>query len=270
MNADSNKVEQIERMEWDNPTLNKRDWPLRASLSPWLNEPDKVQFMSSAGYPCLIVRSHHGAFCGYVAVPSTHPAFGYSYQGFSQLIADIISEQHRESLIEWGKSGHPKDKDGFPDVNLSTPDTEITPIGQSIIDIRVHGGLTYSGSPILVSEVAWTEFLEDFPKAKEKAKLFPSGDAARWLHIWGPAEHSFEEFKNICRSQCTCFEPPDNEVWLFGFDCAHAGDRTPAIEAQLRAANFTLSPYDKLDEYRTIEYVEEQCEKLAKQLKDLD
>src|SRR5215475_5092822 len=182
-------------LEWDNPTLNKRDWPAGA----WLNEPDKVQFVSSVGYPCLVIRSHHGAFCGYVAVPKTHPAYGYSYHGFSQLIADIMSEEHIDSLKKWSKRGYPKDENGLPDIDFTTPEPEITPIGQSILDLRIHGGLTYSGNPVPVNEAEWKEFLGGFPKARETSRKFPSGDAAIWLRTWEPAEHSFEEFKNICR-----------------------------------------------------------------------
>lgn len=57
---------------------------------------------------------------------------------------------------------------------------------------------------------------------------------------------------------CHIPEPgqPDR-VWWFGFDCAHSGDRGPI--------------YDKPDygEYRTVEYVQYECARLAKQLAEM-
>jgi hypothetical protein len=42
---------------------------------PWKNEPNRKEWRH-AGFPCLIVRSHLGALCGYVGVPPGHPLFG--------------------------------------------------------------------------------------------------------------------------------------------------------------------------------------------------
>ena len=47
---------------------------------PWMNEPDKMQFTDKVtGLPCLIVRNHAGALCGYVGVPEGHPAYRKHY-----------------------------------------------------------------------------------------------------------------------------------------------------------------------------------------------
>jgi hypothetical protein len=44
---------------------------------PWENEPDQVEWLDKAtGYQCLIARNRLGAYCGYVFVPSSHPAYG--------------------------------------------------------------------------------------------------------------------------------------------------------------------------------------------------
>jgi hypothetical protein len=45
----------------------------------WMNEPDKVQFMTKAGLPGLVVRGPMGAWCGYVGVTKEHPYFEKSY-----------------------------------------------------------------------------------------------------------------------------------------------------------------------------------------------
>lgn len=54
-----------------------------------------------------------------------------------------------------------------------------------------------------------------------------------------------------------CHQPgegePDN-VWWFGFDCAHSGDLTEVYSGQRRGV------------YRTVEYVASECAELAKQL----
>lgn len=44
---------------------------------PWDSEPDRLEWRSGGGLPCLIVRSEGtGALCGYVGVPPGHPWHG--------------------------------------------------------------------------------------------------------------------------------------------------------------------------------------------------
>jgi hypothetical protein len=63
-------------------TTGKRDW----GDGPWQDEPDKIQWLDAAtDLDCLIVRSHTGAWCGYVGVPETHPWFG---KGYSESVLD--------------------------------------------------------------------------------------------------------------------------------------------------------------------------------------
>lgn len=54
--------------------VDKSKWP----VGPWSTEPDKLEWRDAeTGLPCLLVRvGHHGALCGYVAVPPAHPAHG--------------------------------------------------------------------------------------------------------------------------------------------------------------------------------------------------
>ena len=52
----------------------KTRWP----RGEWDNEPDRVDFLH-AGFSCFILRNMLGAWCGYVGVPSTHPAYRQDY-----------------------------------------------------------------------------------------------------------------------------------------------------------------------------------------------
>lgn len=49
----------------------------------------------------------------------------------------------------------------------------------------------------------------------------------------------------------------DETVWWLGFDCAHYGDMVPRIHARYPS---------NLEEYRTIEWVRAETERLARQL----
>lgn len=60
--------------------------------------------------------------------------------------------------------------------------------------------------------------------------------------------------------------PGDNEpddVWWFGFDCAHAGDLIPSMPVYFEALHKKAS---RGDVYRTLDYVKNQCRSLARQL----
>ena len=55
-----------------------------------------------------------------------------------------------------------------------------------------------------------------------------------------------------------------DNVWWFGFDCNHCDDFAPGMHFRLKALGYDFEiPNEK---YRTLDYVKEQCVKLAKQL----
>lgn len=59
---------------------------------------------------------------------------------------------------------------------------------------------------------------------------------------------------------CHIVEPSeDDDVWWFGFDCAHSGDLNPAYAGKYG----TVSDYET---YKPVAYVEDQVALLAKQL----
>lgn len=60
--------------ERTNQPVDRTGWP----SGPWDGEPDRVDFVH-AGFACFVKRGPMGAWCGYVGVPETHPAFGKPY-----------------------------------------------------------------------------------------------------------------------------------------------------------------------------------------------
>jgi hypothetical protein len=150
----------MQTKQWS--TVDKSGW----GEGPWQDECDKKQWQDEAtGLPCLIVRNHSGALCGYVGVTEAHPWYGKSY---------------------------------------------------SDLNVAVHGGLTF-------------------------ADACQPGDADSSIcHVPDAGE-------------------PDN-VWWFGFDCAHYRDASPSRNA--RDPHFV----DHSEVYRDIEYVQAQVTNLARQI----
>jgi hypothetical protein len=60
--------------------------PWRELEGPWQGEPDEHEWRAF-GLPCLMRRNGLGAWCGYVAVPRTHPWFERHY-------AEVPAEVH--------------------------------------------------------------------------------------------------------------------------------------------------------------------------------
>jgi hypothetical protein len=259
-----NEAKLANRLEWDNPEFDKAKW----GKGPWLNEPDKVQFIIE-GYHALVLRSHHGALCGYVGVDKAHPCYGLSSENISYL---IMGMDFHERLSEWSKHGRPLTKNKLPDIDI---------VG--VPELRVHGGLTFAGFGASPSYENWLDFKKGFKKARKQAAKFPIGDAAQWLHKWASAEDSYLEFVRIVEQTCICLVPTTEEaqngLWWLGFDCAHAGDRMPQIESTLKhTINFLnlnldrpFGPAGGLEEvYRDLTYVEAECLQLAIQLRAIE
>jgi hypothetical protein len=53
-----------------------------------------------------------------------------------------------------------------------------------------------------------------------------------------------------------------SEDWLFGFDCAHAGDYVPGLGSSALMRS-------KEDNYRTLQFVRDECARLARQLQGI-
>ena len=67
-----------------------------------------------------------------------------------------------------------------------------------------------------------------------------------------------------CHGGLTFSAEKDDGSWYIGFDCAHAGDLCPLMEAKWS----TSTNYAYVDEdYRDMEYVIKECKKIVDQLK---
>jgi hypothetical protein len=103
--AEGGGVVSAERKETYGLT-DRKGWP----SGPWDLEPDRVEWRAH-GLHCLMVRPHHGAWCGYVALPPGHP--------------------WREMDLDGSRYDFEgNEKPGWP-------------------DISVHGGITYGPSPCM-------------------------------------------------------------------------------------------------------------------------
>lgn len=65
--------------------MNKFDKKENWGEGEWQNEPDRLEFEHS-GFPCLLLRNIAvtGSWCGYVALPPSHPYFEKSYDDIDE------------------------------------------------------------------------------------------------------------------------------------------------------------------------------------------
>lgn len=93
----------------------KQDWP----AGEWQQEPDEKRWEHrGTGLECLMLRGPVGAWCGYVGVRDGHPAYGMHGN-----VTDYSIEEVAAGLDKRKVAIHTK-----------------------INDLKVHGGLTYSGT----------------------------------------------------------------------------------------------------------------------------
>lgn len=206
--------------------VDKSEWP----RGEWDDEPDKVQWRDDAtGLPCLIVRGPHGAFCGYVGVSDRHPWHG---KGYGSCVAPSCTDRTEER----GWCDH-------------TPESML----------KTHGGITFASGCHHGTREGWEKTVAALPKWEAESRQFPRGDAARRLKINLPFKDNFDGWMERQQAVGICHIPapgePDN-VWWFGFDCAHSGDLAPAYDS--------LNGYDS--SYCDLEYVRREVTSLAAQL----
>lgn len=210
-------------------TIDKSTWP----NGPWKAEPDKIQWTDEAtGLPCIARRvPHSGAWCGYVGISSNHLLHGQSESIFRELENGEIEYEY--------------------------------------LDLSVHGGITFTGG-CQNHDALWHQHQQYAQKAPDEAKRYPKGDAAQFLAEWGPLLSDRPAWEVRVQATAICHVPAPGEpddIWWFGFDCAHAGDRMPGMEAALRSIGGRSLPHCG-DVYRDLAYVKAECASLARQLAD--
>lgn len=207
--------------------IDKAEW----ERGPWDDEPDKVQWADDAtGLACLIVRGPHGGFCGYVGVPTTHPWHGKDY----------------------GQCTDPTCKR-----DDDRPWCDHTPEHL----LQAHGGITFASGCTRVSREDWQKMVNHLPKWEDEARQFPRGDAARRLKTNLPFKADYDGWLTRQHAVTICHAPAPGEsdnVWWFGFDCAHAGDLSPAYDKG--------HAFRSESTYRDIQYVRDEVTSLAQQL----
>lgn len=94
-------------------------------------------------------------------------------------------------------------------------------------------------------------------------RIFRSGHLCGYVEIpknnifFGKSYNEIHEIdKNITvHGGLTFSEPLFSDAWCLGFDCHHSNDLAPFLDI-----------YQEAETYRTVEYVTQQCEQLAKGL----
>lgn len=213
-------------------TVDKSAW----ARGPWDGEPDKRQWPDpDTGLPCLAVRGPAGAWCGYVGVMPGHPWHGKDYD------ACVSPELHDD---------HESDDKGWH--------YNCTPSGI----LRAHGGLTFASGCSELTRERWEQWRANIEGRENEARQYPRGSVARIMQERATELESFEAWHEYGRATFICHLPepgePDN-VWWFGFDCAHSGDLAPKYDG-LGGHHFGD------DMYRDLAYVEREVTSLAKQL----
>jgi len=234
----------------------------------WLNEPDKITWTDpETGYSCIVLRGPVGSFCGYVGVPIYHPAYGLSYNGSTQHDHDQRSDAFLKAL----RNNVDKSKPFLDRIGLDKlPETPVVPnIGDKISEIRVHGGLTYSGGPHKPTKEMWENYKLQAFRSRIEAAMFPHGDSAEFLKEWGPFLDDYEAWSKQVILKTIGSENYDDENWYFGFDCSHHLDLSPKLEATLKLVGSYSSHTHLRDVYRNISYVKKEVVSLAQQLKQL-
>ena len=98
---------------------------------PWFTEDNKVDFVAD-GLRCALRRGPLGSWCGYVAIPKSHPWYGKSYQDTIKPTTEMLA-------------GRDKNDHGPIDLlcAILSPDDPSEALSISLC-VRVHGGLTYA------------------------------------------------------------------------------------------------------------------------------
>lgn len=75
----------------------------------WSGEPDRVEWKTKAGLPALILRNGSGAWCGYVAVDSSHRDYQNTHPDVEVHGSVTYTDKCRGAICHVPKPGEPDD-----------------------------------------------------------------------------------------------------------------------------------------------------------------
>lgn len=120
-------------------------------------------------------------------------------------------------------------------------------------------------------------------KGYSEERVFPCTECSDGWHSSCRPEHHIEVhgglgFADSCHhggdpSVGVCHIPGEgepDEVWWFGFDCSHAFDHSPMLEATFRELCPVSRALSGREAYRDFAYVEGQVAEMARQLKAME
>lgn len=278
----------MQAREWHDLVPERADW----GPGPWQSEPDKVQWYDRvARLPCLAVRAWTtGSWCGYVGLPPGHRVRRLTFRSGHKLSPGVKKLIHEKEAAKYRglaeAAAEPAAKRlwlmlASRDVPLPPPNRPADVIGRYV---EVHGGLNFCGECSDLTPADWRRMQEHAAEYRREAEGHPMGDVARWLREWEPILDDYEK----CRAQaatvgvCHIPEPGDpHKIRWLGFDCAHAGDFSPVLDAITRKFG-RPSPFERIsateegehrglrgEVYRDLDYVKAECASLAQQLNEL-
>lgn len=167
---------------------------------------------------------------------------------------------------------------GYVGVPISHPAYGLGYDTKLLRELEAHGGLTFANGCRSVTKAQWRRCKARMADWEAEATDYPNGDAARYLKEYAPVIHDYETWKTYELETGICHVPDPGEpkyLWWLGFDCAHACDLSPAMEALSKRLDFPRMPWLEIDPvwrdvYRDQAYVEAEVTTLAKQVKALD
>lgn len=195
---------------------------------PWHDEPDRLEWRAPCGLPALIVRGYvTGALCGYAGVSLGHPLYGLEYDDCC--------------------------------LHFKAADCKRVSWRRHYRKMREAEGLLGLGRHTILERMA-KRHDPDPRHAHSSCDGHSPGDV---LNCHGGITYAGGCHGEICH---TATPGEADKVWWFGFDTAHAGDRSPKIEAVLRLVG-SFSPLEhEGDMYWDIDYVKQETNELARQL----
>ena len=237
---------------WGKKTLDKSSW----RKGPWNSEPDKVVWVDpETGLDCMIIRSRSGSLCGYVGVERNHPWWEVEYNACVNRHAPISKEEKLKRAKKWVEdaqkrmdAGEDHVKSGLEIAKLNLQNLEA---GGFLATHDTYDCLDWDREDRCQSPEAIIEV---------HGGLTYSGSGL------GPHPVS----------------PQKEDLFWFGFDCAHYMDFAPGMDAISRSLNLPsreegpydeergiLMEYGQPSTYRDITYVKAEVESLAHQLKTI-